>query len=201
MTRTTDQIEMFSCKMWAIENKNHNEHKDKIVETLKDYQLKNHNRNVDHIKTYLTSDDLQHNVNFEPIVELLKTTTSDLIDDWNLDESQSLGINKMWASITGLQGLLRSHHVPFSFLYGMYFVHTPPESGMLRLDYPTLDKNYFYYFQPREVNAMNSKQFVTPIPEGTCVLFPSHLNCDITPNYTEEDRIIIHFSLKVMDVQ
>lgn len=197
--RNTQTMNIFSTPMWVFDGQRHDENKDNIVETLNNYQNDTHNRNRDHFKTFVTTRDLQHNPNFNFILEDLKFIGSELISDWKLEESSSLGIGEMWATISHKDGIIMPHLNSFGFLYGMYFVNTPPESGYLKLENSVYDKSFYDNFIPREITEFNVPTFLTPIPEGSYCIFPAHVPSQITSNNTDEDRIIVHFVLKVLE--
>lgn len=197
--RITQSMNIFSTPMWVYDSLSHEENKNNIIETLENYQQDTHNRNRKHFKTFVTTRDLQHNPNFEFIIQDLKNIGHELITDWKLEESLSLGIGDMWATVSHKDGIIMPHINTHGFLYGMYFLNTPPDSGYLKLENPVYDKSFFDNFVSRELTEFNIPEFITPIPEGSYCIFPSHLSSQITNNNTDQDRIIIHFVLKVLE--
>ena len=198
MDTQIQKMDMFTAPLWTCGWDKHAQVKDKFLSTVAEYKKNNVNQNRKHVNTFITTDDLQHNPAFDEFVELLKEVCVTMKQDWCFEEDVKIGINKMWASETGPQGTIIPHHVPFTFLYGMYFLETPAESGEMVVEYPTLDKGYFANFLPTQPSGFNAEYFSSPMPEGYVVMMPSHLQPRTTPNHADQKRTIIHFTLTII---
>ena len=193
-----EQHTMFSNPVWSIGVDSHHKYEKNYIETLNAYREKTSNLNKRHHRTFITSNDLHHNTAFGNLVEDLTLISSKMKEIWMLEDGTKIGIQQMWGSITQPGGILMPHQVPFTFLYGMYFLKTPPLSGNLVVDNPTYDANFFATLAINQTNTFNTPKFSFPMPQGHIVLLPGHLDLHTTMNDDEEDRYIIHFSLVIV---
>lgn len=198
MTELLEQVEMFSCPIWTCQYEGHDKQKNNLIKLLDEIRDTSANRTKGNYNTFETNRDLQTHPAMKNFIDDIGPLGNELTNVWGFEEASSLGICSMWGSITEMHGSINHHSVPFSLLYGLYFLQTPPESGHLEIDYPTQDRDFFYNFAPRTPKTFNLAKFMTPMPEGTLVFFPSHVSAFISTNISDENRYIIHFGLRVV---
>jgi uncharacterized protein (TIGR02466 family) len=191
--------EMFSNPLWSYQVDNHNDQKQRLVNTLDSYKEKTSNSDQKNPQTFTTTKNLHHNIVFETLTQEIFELSSTMRSIWSIEDYLGLGVSKMWATTTGPGGiLLQEDSESSSFLSGIYFLHTPPESGQLVIMNPTYDKNFFANLQINETKSYNIAQFNCPMPEGYIVLFPAHLPFRTTINESTENRYLIHFSISAI---
>lgn len=190
-----DRLDIFTIPLWSSAIQTHDQEKKVLIDFLDNTIKNSQNRNVEHFAVFETSRDIHNHPALDNFIKSLTVFGQSIKQMWSLDETSAVSINHMWATLTQKHGVIMPHKAPNSTLYGLYFLKTPPDSGSLSIEHPSVDTNFFYTYVPTNPAPFNTKKFVTPMPEGTMVLFPAYLKASITPNLSEEDRYIIHFSI------
>jgi len=189
----------FKTSIFNMPFDDHLKNKENYIKTLDDFKANTLDQGFNHHRTFITTTDLHSHPAFDSIIENISTGCKDILDLWKLEKGTKLGISKMWGSVTQSGGILMSHTVPFTFLYGMYFVSTPPDSGNLVIDNPAINSDFFAGLPITEITSFNTGKFISPMPEGMIVLLPGYLNIHSTVNNHKTDsRYILHFALTIL---
>lgn len=191
---------IFNSCLWTVPFEDHQNDKLNYIKTLEDYKKNTINKNTNiHHRTFITSQDLHTNPAFDNLVQKISSDCKSIIDYWKLEDGVKIGISKMWGSITQPGGILMPQAVPFTFLYGIYFLNTPPGSGELSINNPSINPDFYAALPVKEITSFNTEKFITPMPEGIITLLPGYLNVHSTINDHDNDsRFIIHFALTIL---
>ena len=108
----------------------------------------------------------------------------------------SVKINNMWAIInTGGSANLRHQHGN-STISGAYYVRAPKDSGDI-VFYDPRPAPIYSHPNVENSNLLNAQvNSITP-KEGGLVLFPSYLDHSVNENFSNEERIVISFNIKI----
>jgi len=173
---------------------NHQELKQSMVELV-------HNAKEDDYtnrKGFITTSDLQHHPVFEPLIQTITNLSNEIKKSWELDESIKLGIQQMYGAVAEPGGTTISHEVPYTFLHGMYFLNTPPDAGNLIITHPADRVDFYANLKFKTPNLDNTFRFETPMPEGDIIFLPGYLKNHTSFNDSNENRIVINFSIKAL---
>ena len=190
---------IFSSHIWQRMATFHETQQDNFVETLDDYtkhtpSFRTHDQN-----TFVTNTDLHHNPVFSDLVSQISKDCDRFVEEWEFEVGAKIGISKMWSTIANPGGMSVRHSVPFTFLNGIYFLKTPPDSGDILVENPTVNPDYFNRMPIKTVNSFNAPGFAMAMPEGMMIYLPGNLKIDITNNQHQQDpRYLVHFTLTVL---
>ena len=110
--------------------------------------------------------------------------------EWKLREAHEnpLVVSNLWFNINRYKDSNLPHLHPHSMYTGVYYVKTPKDCGVLKLEHPALDLLYHYqlgnivtYFQMEPIEKM-------------LYIFPSWIKHYVSPNNNTEERISISFN-------
>lgn len=110
------------------------------------------------------------------------------------DQGASLHISSMWAVINGKYAGNYLHRHGGSLFSGVYYLHTGTDSGRLRFHDPRADVRMLRPSVVRENEFLNHSHDILPQP-GQLILFPAWLPHDVTPNLSDEERIVVAFNI------
>jgi uncharacterized protein (TIGR02466 family) len=105
----------------------------------------------------------------------------------------TLAAANAWANINPKYASNKIHDHANCLLSGVYYVKTPPDSGVLMFYDPRSAKT-FYRPPLRDFNAYTADAVAHAATEGLLLIFPSWLKHGVEPNLGEGDRISISFN-------
>lgn len=110
-------------------------------------------------------------------------------------------VETMWGNVLGHGGYIHSHSHSNSMFSGVWYPEDPPQvsegslSNYIKFVDPTRIK-YFLMPQVSQKNHINSGEIYIKPKKGMCLIFPSWLEHDTTPNENESElRYSIAFNL------
>ena len=111
--------------------------------------------------------------------------------EWKLREAQinPLVVSNLWFNINRYKDSNLPHLHPHSMYSGVYYVKTPKDCGVLKLEHPALDLLYHY------PNGCDGAHFIMEAKEKMLYIFPSWIKHYVSPNNNNtEERISISFN-------
>jgi uncharacterized protein (TIGR02466 family) len=190
---------IFEIPLYVCEVENHQDQKQKLITYIDEYFEKD----IQTINLENTAEVTEKNLHvsnwFDDLVKYIGSQCPQLHGDFGISLNRSLGVSGMWA--TRCQRGFRIDQEVFAnyFLYGAYFLQTPPNSGNLSVLNLTTDRDYFSKIAPTKVNTVNTNVFETAVPEGSMLLFPSHLIPKYSTNASDDPRYIVHFLIDIVE--
>ena len=107
-------------------------------------------------------------------------------------------VTSAWVNINSPGAYNVRHSHPESNLSGVLWVKCPKDSGNIEFLNPTAHQSYTeieaYIDKFKEKNLVYQSYWFNPI-EGRMMIFPSHLEHEVTQNKSNEDRISISFNV------
>jgi len=187
---------IFAIPMWSYSFSAHSNYKTDFIDTLKSYREKQQlvENDLSSSDSVVTVHTLHHNPVFKPLVDTISHICKDIKKHYSLDKTVGLGIKAMSGSMTGPKQVQCSLKQSNNFLQGYYFLDTPADSGLIKIENPGKDPGHFS-FPITENNLFNTQFYTSTIPEGTIFILPSNLSVDLTVNKSQYPRAIIHFFL------
>lgn len=139
-------------------------------------------------------------MNSVPSKELIKsfkpsinTALKDM--DWDL-EKQDVKITNMWAIINYKGSFNQKHHHGNSDLSAAYYLSAGKDCGNI-VFYDPRPAPTFKHPIAKKANILNASiNSVTP-EEGLLVLFPSYVEHSVSPNLSNEKRVVISFNISL----
>ncbi len=87
------------------------------------------------------------------------------------------------------------HNHPNSIFSAVYYIHADEESSDMIFEYDTTyDTNYKFTYNISGVNQYNSSKLTIKPKTGDFLVFPSYLKHTVTPNKSQNERIILSFN-------
>lgn len=175
-------------------NKNH-----ELYKTFIDDQIDNQASTIDLEHNSVATRRILHSIDvFDDLIYSIGDLCEELHNDFCISFDKSIAVSAMWATRCDNQKFIRTQYQTESFLYGVYFLQTPEESGSIEIELDITDRNYYSDVHPDDPNTLNSRNFKTLMPEGHILLMPSHLGVGYTTNLAKSQRYLLHFTLKVL---
>jgi len=196
------EIQLFNYSVWASEYQNHEQNKPLFGKTVSDWAASNINANkLHHGLTHQTPTGLQMNNGLIDLVksEEIKSFVSGLREKIDLPQDRGFAINSMWATFIPPNGMISTHSHTGIF-HGIYFLHSPVNSGMLVFDRDIPDQ-YYEYLGTGEIEKTpyNTNRQSYNMPEGGIIIMPSWLKHSSTSNESNETRMSINFIMDVFE--
>lgn len=158
--------------------------------------------NVKEFGGWHSGNNLHKSSNYSNLVGHINSATKRMSEELGYAVNQTIKIGTMWSIINPPGSLNIAHVHPGCLWSGVYYVHTPKNSGNIE------------FIEPRTVHLMNQPKFLpnTKRPkdcwtkvnfkpkEGRMIIFPSWLYHSVRPNSSTEtgrkgERIIVSFNL------
>ena len=108
-----------------------------------------------------------------------------------------LYIKNSWIMFHEANHFSHSHFHLNSFLSGILYIKTPPNSGGIVFHSPSINSSLLPLLNiPFEkYNEHNSSTWTIPLKEGKLLLFPSSLSHSVTSNLSLDTRICVSFNV------
>lgn len=136
-------------------------------------------------------------------ISIIKCISEFMHDIMGVDRSIQFKIINSWANKHVKNDFAHSHHHSNSFLSGVLFVITPPDSGNLRFHknplIPTFNNNIITLDLDKDApkHIINLETWDIKPGRGKLILFPSHLTHSVTKNLVDQERYTIAFNVFV----
>lgn len=189
---------LFVVPSWQLPYDKHNEFAEKYVSHLQGYKDNELSMTANvSTNTFLTNSVIHLDPVFNDLVEFILSAGTEIRKEYNLSSSINFGLSNMFASITGPNGLFVNDHIMGNFISGVYFLKTPANSGEYGFTHDIADRSYFKQTFVESRNLINSESIKVPMPESGIIFYPTYLKTFSTGNLSTDDRILIHFGLKL----
>jgi len=107
-----------------------------------------------------------------------------------------VNITSSWLNFHGYMDFAQTHYHANSIISGVVFIDVPPNSGNFCIRKPhsfTKDFCMVTKLDTTHPTPYNAEEFIYEPQVNTIALFPSVLQHDVTPNYTDYRRITLAF--------
>ena len=188
----------FPTPVWTLQLDNYQSINEQMYKFIKTIQSKDQEGiSKSNIKGWHSKDfDMQEN---EPkdFIKFILPAIEQVITDMNWEkQKQSININNMWAIInTGGSANLRHQHGN-STISGAYYVRAPKNSGDI-VFYDPRPAPVYTYPKALNPNLLNAQVNGISPKEGVLVLFPSYLDHSVNENFSNEERIVVSFNIRI----
>lgn len=133
----------------------------------------------------------------QPLLDCILNETSNYHKHFDVDVSHAY-VNNMWININGYKDYNMEHIHPGALYSGVYYVHTPKDSGhieFIRPDSFLMDSNW-YNMKRHKWNFLNSNKWWLPSETHNGYIFPSYYKHRVQPNLNKtEERYSISFNI------
>ena len=137
--------------------------------------------------------DMHTKQEYKPLIDELFRMAYEVFNEEFLDGEPKLG--NMWANINPPGGYNKPHIHPNSLFSGVYYVKTPPNSGLLICNDP---RTGIQTCMPNRKKGQPPKHLWREVnlqpQENRAIMFNSWLWHTVEPNKSNEDRISISFN-------
>ena len=129
---------------------------------------------------------------------IIHTTILEVLKSFFFIKSTTNMLTSAWVNINcpGAYNVRHSH--PETHLSGVIWIKCPKDSGKIEFINPTAHQSYTeieaYIDKFKETNFVYQSYWFNPT-EGRMMIFPSHLEHEVTQNKSNEDRISISFNV------
>ncbi len=130
-------------------------------------------------------------------ISFILSAIEQVMIDMNWEKQKQIAkINNMWAIInTGGAANLRHQHGN-STISGAYYVRAPKNSGDI-VFYDPRPAPVYSHPNVVEPNLLNTQVNSINPKEGLLVLFPSYLDHSVNENFSNEERIVVSFNIRI----
>ncbi len=107
-----------------------------------------------------------------------------------------INITSSWLNFHRYMDYAQTHYHSNSIISGVIFIVIPPNSGNFCIRKPhsfTKDFSMVTKLNTTHDTSYNTEEFILKPMNNTIALFPSVLQHDVTPNYTDHTRITLAF--------
>ena len=188
----------FPTPVWALQLDNYNSINEEMYRYIK-LKQKNDQAGIrkSNIKGWHSDDFDLNDKETQNFITFISPTIEKVMVDMNWDKvKQSVKINNMWAIINiGGSANLRHQHGN-STISGAYYVRAPKNSGDI-VFYDPRPAPVYSHPNASAPNSLNAQVNSISPKEGALVLFPSYLDHSVNENFTNEERIVISFNIKI----
>jgi uncharacterized protein (TIGR02466 family) len=134
-------------------------------------------------------------------ISIIKCISEFMHDIIGIERSIQFKIVTSWANKHIKNDFAHSHHHSNSYLSGVLFVITPPDSGNLRFHKNPLIPTYNNSTITLDLDKDSARHIVNldvwdiKPGRGKLILFPSHLTHSVTKNLSDQERYTIAFNV------
>ena len=132
--------------------------------------------------------------------DVLHTTILEVLKSFFFIKNTTSMVTSAWVNINSPGAYNVRHSHPESNISGVLWVKCPKDSGNIEFINPTAHQSYTeieaYIDKFKEKNLAYQSYWFNPI-EGRMMIFPSHLEHEVTQNKSNEDRISISFNIQL----
>lgn len=139
---------------------------------------------------------------FDPLTREILELMHGVFTTLGYDGAYEPVCDSMWANVNPRHAANRHHTHPHALWSGVYYVHTPPDCGLLWFSDPRAQAQVLtpHYDLAKRAPLTWSEIHYQPI-EGRIIAFPAWLTHAVQPNLTTEagpagDRISISFNIR-----
>lgn len=136
-------------------------------------------------------------------ISIIKSISEFMHDIIGIDRSIQFKIINSWANKHVSNDFAHAHHHSNSFLSGVLFVITPPDSGNLRFHKNPLIPTFNNQIITLDLDNSAPKHLINldtwdiKPGRGKLIIFPSHLTHSVTKNLVDQERYTIAFNVFV----
>lgn len=193
-----EQQTLFSIPMFIFDFESH-EKNQKLYKTYIDEYLDNKATIIDTSKISKSTSKNLHSVSiFDDLVYFLSNLSPTFHKSFSIPTDRTIALTSMWATKCKKNEYIADQYQISNFLYGVYFLDTPPGSGKMNISLDLADRNYYNELPPENFNTVNTNNFSCQTPTGKILIIPSHLTTSFDFNIVNDPRYMIHFCLKVI---
>ena len=194
------KVTLFDESLYAVDYDKHSETKKKFLDIVDDLQRSSMNVNAGHhTLVHQTPPGLQVNNAFHHLVTCtgIQNFSKQKRHDVILPKEKKFAVTSMWASLIPKHGqLLQKEHD--GVYYGTYFLHSPPDSGMI-IFYNNVSDGWYSKFGNIIHNEHNANTHLLNMPEGGVFIIPSYIKCGTTTNMSDNTNVQINFVIDIVD--
>jgi uncharacterized protein (TIGR02466 family) len=184
--------EVFPTPLWLLDLKL------EAVSELKTHLLYRIEKNISprsesNIGIPLQTDPILHELkSFSEFIGIVRSAVSAAFENLEIDHD-GFEITGCWANINPTGSINSSHSHPNNYLSGVYYIQTPPKSGVIEFADPR--SQAMAIAPPTKVqNKLNTNAIRLDIKPGRLVLFPAWLVHSVRVNQSEQDRVTISYN-------
>jgi len=192
-------ITLFDNSLTVLQYSDHLKNKQRwceIVEDVKQTSVNtnnfNHSTVFESVPTLHMNNEFNKFIYSDEIINFCSKKAHDII----LPRDKKFSCVSMWATFIPPYGQLlpKEHDGVF---YGSFFLHSPPDSGMIAFHNDVSDL-YYSKFGNTIHNEFNHNIQILNMPEGGIYIVPSFLKTGTTTNMSEHTNIQINFVLDII---
>lgn len=156
--------------------------------------------NVPQVGGWHSATDMHTRSEFNPLTREIFEFVQGVFDHLGYDPDFEPACDSMWANINPRYAYNRHHNHPHALWSGVYYVQTPPNSGLFYVTDPRPQTQVMPpYYDPHRRKPETWNEIYYQPQEGRIIVFPAWLLHAVQPNLTEEqgqagDRISISFN-------
>ncbi len=189
---------LFSTPVWTLQLNNYISVNEEMYSYIKGKQSEDKvGINKSNIKGWHSEDFELNDKEPQNFISFILPAIEQVMIDMNWEKQKQIAkINNMWAIInTGGAANLRHQHGN-STISGAYYVRAPRNSGDI-VFYDPRPAPVYSHPNVVEPNLLNTQINSINPKEGLLVLFPSYLDHSVNENFSNEERIVISFNIRI----
>lgn len=107
-----------------------------------------------------------------------------------------LELHESWLNAAKPNHFQECHEHGHSYISGVYYVHTPKNSGDFVMENPL---SFEWNFDAHDDSPYGERTYIEPY-DGQLILFPSNISHHVTKNLSEEMRYSLAFNVQTSDL-
>ena len=187
---------IYSVPVWQSEYPDFEEHKEIFLTSIKEYKEQNPTKETprSNISGYQSPSTLHHVSELAPLFEHICQMGFKAVADLDFVDCD-IALTEAWLNINNSRQCMNSEHVHGDVFSGVFYLHTPEESGKLVLQNPAINKMWNGCQLTSQKNQFTAESIRIEPVEGNIILFPSYLPHSVETNDHDEERISISFNI------
>lgn len=187
---------IYSVPLWQSEYPEFEEHKETFLSAVKEYKEQNPTKEKprSNVAGYQSPDTLQHVAELYPLFEYICQMGFKACADLEFIDCD-IAITSAWLNVNDSRQCMNSEHVHGDVFSGVFYLHTPEESGKLHIVNPAINFMWQGCSLTSQKNQFTGESISIEPIEGNILLFPSYLPHSVKTNNHDEERISISFNI------
>jgi len=179
----------FSVPIYYRDNIDVDIYEKRILELSKEEGIKKSNAGGWHSK------DIKDDVFFKPLIDIIQEEANQVWLDFNPNKKGRFVINSMWSIINKKDNYNMLHNHPGGVISGSIYIKSNKDSGKIQFDNPLGIYKMLEYAVTESDCFYTWREISYDTPKGRLIFFPSYVKHHVTPNKSDEDRIVIAFNM------
>lgn len=145
----------------------------------------------------LMSNILFEDERFEQLTQRISNAVGNFANELGMKlEDVDLELHESWLNAAKPNHFQECHEHGFSYISGVYYIHTPKNSGDFVMENPL---QFEWSFNAHDDSPYGERRYVEPY-NGQLIVFPSNISHHVTKNMSDEMRYSLAFNVRTTDL-